>query len=127
MIVIVQYLIFGSGDIDRFEYIVTILVLGSHFLSQIEDTGVTALGNLPFHFQFEVLEFVSEDQISAVTVLRFTAAGTVELDTAVLDSPLGRHSVLTVTTPSVECFSVKDGDVTIRIYRQLQAVRLCRF
>ena len=117
MIVVVQYLIFRCGNINRFEHVVTVLIFRSHFLSQIEDTGVTAFGNLPFHFQFEVFEFVGKDQVSAIAILRFTATGTVELDATVLDSPFGRNSVLAITTPSIKCFAVKDSDVTIRIYR----------
>ena len=55
---IVQHLVFGSRDVDRLYYCVAVFVLRRYFLCQVEDTRVTAFGNLPFQFQFEVLELV---------------------------------------------------------------------
>ena len=119
---IIQHLIFRSGNVNRLEHLIPVFILRCHFLSQIQDTGISALRDFPFQKQFKVLELMSENQIAAIAVLRFTAARAIELDASVFDNPTGRHLVFSIATPSVECLSVKNGNVSVFIDRKLQTV-----
>ena len=123
VILVIQYLIFGAGNIDRLQFHLAVL-LGLDLLGQVEDTRIAALGDLPLQFEFEILELVREDQVAAVGLLRFAAARAVEFDRTVVDRPLGRNVVLAVTAPAVERLAVEDHVVTLLVDRKRRQVDL---
>jgi hypothetical protein len=124
VILVIQYLIFGAGNIDRLQFHLAVL-LGLDLLGQVEDTRIAALGDLPLQFEFEILELVREDQVAAVGLLRFAAARAVEFDRTVVDRPLGRNVVLAVTAPAVERLAVEDHVVAVLVLREAGEV-YCR-
>ena len=66
---------------------------------------------------------MSKNQVAAISVLRFTATGSVKFDTTVFNSPFSRNFVFSITTPSVKRLTIKDRDVTVFINRQFQTIR----
>ena len=124
MVRVVQHLVLRSGDIDGLVALVAVLVLGGDFLREVEDTGVAALGDLPFELEGEILELVGEDDVAALAGLAFAGAGASELQAAVVDGPAGREFLLAVTAPSLRGSAVKEDDITIVIDLEIVQVHL---
>ena len=74
MVHVVKNLILRTRDVDRLIAVITLVVLRCHLLSEVENTGVRALGNFPFKLDGEVLELMSEDDIAALSTLSLTSA-----------------------------------------------------
>ncbi len=124
MVGIIQHLVFGRGNIDRFGFYVAVFIGCSYFLCQIEDTRVTSFGDFPLQHQFKVFELVVENNIATVTVLGFTASRTVELDSTVFDGPFSGYSILAVSAPAGKVLTVEQYDVTVFIRFKLRQVHL---
>ena len=124
MVLVVEYLVLGAGDVDGLHPLFAVLGRG-YLLAEVEDTRVAAFGNFPLHFELEVLELVREDQVAAVAVLGFTAARTVEFDRAVVDRPFRGHVVFAVAAPAVERLAVEDHVVAVLVLREAGEV-YCR-
>ena len=102
MVLVVQHLVFRSGDVNR---------LVRNLLSQVENAAVCSLIDFPVECQFEVLELlVGENDIASVLGTGFAHARLVDLDAAVFDGPCRGHVGTVVAAPSVERFAVEDGN-----------------
>ena len=94
-------LVYLKNDESDFELELTWLALNRNFLCQHEDTRVTALRDLVLKCQFEILKFVSEDNVTTTRSLTFACTCTIELQATILDSPASWNLILTITTPAV--------------------------
>ena len=124
MVRVVQHLVLRRGDVDGLVALVAVLVLGGDFLREVEDTGVAALGDLPFEFEGEVLELVGEDDVAALAGLAFAGTGAGEFQATVLDSPAGREFLLAVTAPSLRGGAVEQDDIAFVIDLEIVQVHL---
>ena len=121
MVLVVENLILGSGDVDG---LVVLAVRSLDFLSQIEDTGIGALLNLPLKLEGEVLELVVEDDVATFVGLAFARAAALEGKAAVNDTPARRDVILAVSAPAVKRRAVEDGDVSVLVNSELLASHL---
>ena len=90
-----------------------------HLLGKIEDTGVTAFGNLILQLKLEVLELRSEDKVTAALNLSLARTGAFQLDCAVLDSPALGRRVHAIAAPAVESLAVEENDISVLVDREL--------
>ena len=93
-------------------------------MSQIENAGVAALANLVLTLESEVLELMSEKEVTAAFHLSFASTATNEMDATVGILPTCGNSVLTVTAPSVKACAIIKNIVAVGIHLQLREVVL---
>ena len=87
MVGVVEDLILGRRDVDGLELDRAVFLFGRYFACEIEHAGVAALGDLPVEQEFEILEDMGEDEVSAFIGLGLAGSGTGELDGAFVHSP----------------------------------------
>ena len=88
MTLVVKYLVLGAGDIDGLIAVGSgARILGLDLLCEVEDAGVSSLGDLPLEAEFEVPEVVGEDDVAALKGLAFSGVGSGELDGTVFKGP----------------------------------------